>query len=237
MNTETFNAVNSIAPVIKSWVNDTTTEFPVNFDMLWKGLGYARKDAALLALNNAGFLTGSDFHKTMEKSTGGRQTENYRLTIDAAKSFCMMARTEAGKIVRGYFLQCEAELKRVLLEAPKVKSLSREEIIEVAFESLERERRLYKSNMPGLVAHYEEIADGKALPPAKRTLKEIVDGFGATLELGMLSSLGRHIASVYRDLYHEEPAQDYEEGRYVAAYPHTINKCVETWLRGKGYIK
>lgn len=230
----------SIASIVKYWVNNTTTEFPVDFDLLWQGLGYSTKANALRKFESAGFLSQSDFIKNDEvrnrQQGGSTEAHKYFLTVDAAKSFCMMANTDAGKIVRGYFLQCERELK-VVLAKPPVTSLSLVESMQLANESLAREIKLYQSNLPGLIAHYEEVTNAnKTLAPGKRTLKQIVDGYGATVELGMLSSLGRHIASVYRDLWHEEPETTWEDGRSVAAYPYTIDKCVETWLRGRGYL-
>lgn len=237
----------SIASIVKTWVNNTTTEFPVDFDLLWQGLGYSTKASALRGFERSRLIEKQDYiiltnvesvnHKgfsAQEKAAAAR-LKKIMFTVDAAKAFCMMSETEAGKIVRSYFLQCERELKRIMVNPP-VKTLSRVELLELASESLARELALYNSNKPGLIAHYESTTHKQALIPGKRTLKQIVDGYGATVELGMLSSLGRHIASVYRDLWHEEPDTTWEDGRNVAAYPFEIDKCVETWLRGRGYI-
>ena len=50
-----------------------------------------------------------DFSSKLMKSTGGRPSHGYFLTVDCFKSFCMMAGTERGKEVRKYYLAVEKE--------------------------------------------------------------------------------------------------------------------------------
>lgn len=97
----------------------STNDFPVDFDDAWQWIGYTRKDNAKAALLNAGFVEGIDFQVSLNiqgNSKGGRPSEQIYLTIDCFKSFAMMAGTARGREVRQYFLDCEKQLKSLLLE-------------------------------------------------------------------------------------------------------------------------
>ena len=91
--------------------------FSVNFDDAWKWIGYSKKANAKVAFEGAGFLEGIDFRFLLinqQKSGRGRPSNKIKLTIEAFKSWAMMAGTPRGKEVRAYFLKCETELKRRL---------------------------------------------------------------------------------------------------------------------------
>jgi len=51
-----------------------------------------------------------DFYANLRKSTGGRPSKEYFLTIDTAKKLAMMAKTPKGDQARDYFIQCEKTL-------------------------------------------------------------------------------------------------------------------------------
>ena len=89
-------------------------EFPIDFDDAWQWIGYTRKDTAKDLLESR-FDRGFDFSGENRKNgQRGRPVEKIFLTIDCFKQFCMVAETQKGKEVRRYFLNCEAELKRLL---------------------------------------------------------------------------------------------------------------------------
>ncbi len=91
---------------------DSNDRFPVDFDLAWKWCGYTRKNNALAKLIADGFEEGLDYisaEKGAEKSHGN--SSNYSLTVDCFKHFGMMAKTEQGKQIRRYFLQCEKSHK------------------------------------------------------------------------------------------------------------------------------
>lgn len=96
--------------------------FPVDFDMAWQWLGYSSKgNARRTLLDN--FEEGLDFLSILMKNAQrGRPSESIKLSLDCFKAFCMMAGTEKGKEVRRYFLQCERQLKQLLIE-PSSESL------------------------------------------------------------------------------------------------------------------
>lgn len=58
-----------------------------------------------------GFIEGSDFSPILGKSSGGRPSKEYALTLDMAKELSMVERTERGKKARQYFIACEKKLK------------------------------------------------------------------------------------------------------------------------------
>jgi hypothetical protein len=92
---------------------NSTDEFPVNLDDAWQWLGYAEKRNALDTLKSY-FEEGFDFSSSNPKSpTGGRPRICYLLTVDCFKQLGMLARTEKGKQVRKYFLECERIAKSV----------------------------------------------------------------------------------------------------------------------------
>jgi hypothetical protein len=94
---------------------ESTEEFPVDFDLAWKWLGYSKKENAKAALT-AEAVEGSDFRVSLinqENSKGGRPGEQIALTVDCFKSWAMMAKTPQGKAVRQYYLQVEKDWKRL----------------------------------------------------------------------------------------------------------------------------
>jgi phage anti-repressor protein len=99
---------------------DSEEQYPVDFNVAWKWLGYSRKDSCLrMLLNN--FLENEDFTVSFEppqdcglgsfEYVQPQPTINYKLTNDCLKMLGMLAKTEKGKLVRQYFLQCEKTLK------------------------------------------------------------------------------------------------------------------------------
>lgn len=54
-----------------------------------------------------GFEEDKDFSSFLAKSTGGRPTKEYALTLNMGKELAMVERTEIGKQARRYFIECE----------------------------------------------------------------------------------------------------------------------------------
>lgn len=61
-----------------------------------------------------GFEEDKDFTPILAKSTGGRPSADYALTIDTAKEISMLQRSEKGKQARKYFIECEKKLNKPL---------------------------------------------------------------------------------------------------------------------------
>lgn len=66
-----------------------------------------------------GFLEGQDFIPFLEESTGGRPSSDYALTIETAKHWAMMQRSEKGMQIRNYFIECEKKLRSSMPAIPK----------------------------------------------------------------------------------------------------------------------
>ncbi|CAE6906848.1 Putative Phage anti-repressor protein [Pseudomonas marincola] len=69
-----------------------------------------------------GFIEGQDFsmvtQKRVTKGRGGdRRSQEYSLSVDMAKELAMVERTEAGRRIRRYFIDCEKQLRKI---APEV---------------------------------------------------------------------------------------------------------------------
>ena len=98
---------------------DSPDKFPVPLDRAWTWLGYATKQKALNTLEsyfeeNVDYVFKTSGHnsqdknnQTVEKATAGRSSHLYFLTVNCLKEFGMIARTEQGKQIRKYFLECE----------------------------------------------------------------------------------------------------------------------------------
>lgn len=63
-----------------------------------------------------GFVDGFDFTPILGKSTGGRPSIDYGLSIDCAKEISMLQRSEKGKEARQYFIECEKKLLQPMTE-------------------------------------------------------------------------------------------------------------------------
>ncbi|MGL5074326.1 MAG: hypothetical protein ACRDBG_00580, partial [Waterburya sp.] len=100
---------------------ESSEQFPVDFNDAWLWLEYSRKDNAKVAFLDCGFVENDDFQvflKIQENPLGGRPLEAIKLTVDCFKCWGMMSKTETGKKIRQYFLECEKIAKAANI-APK----------------------------------------------------------------------------------------------------------------------
>lgn len=109
---------------------ESESPFPIDFEQAWQWIGYTRKDNAKRVLDE-NFETELDFSSLMRKSPMGRPTELIKLSLDCFKQLAMMAGTEKGQEVRRYFINCETELKRRIVDERK----QREELVREAYVS------------------------------------------------------------------------------------------------------
>jgi len=87
---------------------------------------------------NYGFEEGIDFTPILGKSTGGRPTKEYAITLDMAKEISMLQRSEKGKIARKYFIECEKKAKQP-------QELTRIELLTMALEAEKKVIELEKT--------------------------------------------------------------------------------------------
>lgn len=62
-------------------------------------------------LDQYGFVEGEDFSPILAKSTGGRPSVDYHLTLDMAKELAMVENNEQGRQVRRYFIAMERQAR------------------------------------------------------------------------------------------------------------------------------
>lgn len=65
-------------------------------------------------IDTYGFIEGEDFLINLLKSTGGRPTKEYHITLEMGKELCMIESNEKGKQARLYFIHVEKLLKQVV---------------------------------------------------------------------------------------------------------------------------
>ncbi len=119
---------------------DSAEQFPVDFDRAWEWLAHSRKDSAKRHLIECGFKEGVDYrillHKNVESDNHAGlspQEQSVRsrkeaiwLTIDCFKTWGMMTRTEQGKLVREYFLECERVAKGKITTLDLLREIDRQ---------------------------------------------------------------------------------------------------------------
>ena len=147
---------------------DSSEEFPVSLDDAWVWLGYSRKDKALDTLKSY-FETGVDFSTERGGSmTGGRPSDSYCLTANCLKEFGMIARTEQGKLIRKYFLECERIAKQAIAPAAKPEPTKLGSSVEATAAALNPLRLFLKTVPEALVegfllnqlqSHHPELKD------------------------------------------------------------------------------
>jgi len=73
-------------------------------------------------LEKCRFVEGRDFSTNLGKSTGGRPTIDYFLSIYAAKHLAMLENTDAGFAIRDYFIQIEEQANTLKQLAAKIET-------------------------------------------------------------------------------------------------------------------
>lgn len=143
----------------------STSDFPVDFNLAWEWIGYSTKGHAKKSLINAGFIENEDLTIERKSTTTGIQAnlnENIFLTVECFKLWSMMAKTEQGKQVRLYFLQCEKVAKQKSLSATPqtyLEALKALVAVEEAREQLALENSILQSQVQDLEADNERQAE------------------------------------------------------------------------------
>ena len=75
---------------------NSTSDFPVNFNLSWEWVGYSKKGNAKQSLLNTGFIENVDFliekKSTTTGSSGGKTNENIYLTVECFQKWSVMAK-------------------------------------------------------------------------------------------------------------------------------------------------
>ena len=80
--------------------------FVIDFDDVWKWIGFTRKDNAKTLLLKHFTKEVHYIEKTLalRKNRGGHNKEILMLNVNTFKDFCMIANTTKAKIIRGYYI-------------------------------------------------------------------------------------------------------------------------------------
>lgn len=115
--------MNELIPIQQTGVSML---FPqsVNARDLHKSLNVGRRFATWIVerIKEYGFIENQDFvlvsrNGEIKKGRGGdRRSIDYHLTLDMAKELAMVEKTEVGREVRRYFIECERKLQEAMAE-------------------------------------------------------------------------------------------------------------------------
>jgi hypothetical protein len=102
---------------------DSKKDFVIDFDNVWKWLGFSRKDPAKRLLDKY-FTKDVDYkillHRSVEnknkEETRGRKEEQIILTINTFKKFCLKAETKKADEVHDYYIKLEELLQETVNE-------------------------------------------------------------------------------------------------------------------------
>ncbi|MGL5720029.1 MAG: hypothetical protein ACRCYP_04480 [Alphaproteobacteria bacterium] len=135
------------AELVQKWIEQEKqgVQFPVDFEDAWRIAGYSKKANAKKKL----VAVSSDLEKGVDycsnwsnRPTEGGSEELITLTTDCFKHFCLMARTEKGKLVRKYFIAAEKELNIIKENHPAIAVEAEQKRIDQEERILDKQLRL-----------------------------------------------------------------------------------------------
>jgi len=154
-----------------------TDDYIVDLDNIWKWLGFATKQKAILLLEK-NFEVEKDYkkplnHKVKQKKNGGQNIQKYYLNVKTFKSLCLKAQTKKADEIHEYYLKMEELIQEVLEEEAiemKNKLLIKQNELEKLEENNKKELKKLEENKK---KEYEEkLIKEKALERQKILLKE-----------------------------------------------------------------
>lgn len=116
----------SIIPIYKGRAINGKYEHEqlVNARELWEALGVGRDFATWIKekIDKYSFVEGVDFSPIRGKSSGGRPSLDYILTMDTAKEIAMVENNEIGRKIRKYLIEIEKNYHVFAIERAKAKA-------------------------------------------------------------------------------------------------------------------
>lgn len=98
------------------FLNYSKNDFVINFDDVWKWIGFTRKDNAKRILDKY-FIENVDYKINLnqsEEKTKGRQEEQILLTVNTFKKYCLKANTKKSDEVHNYYIKLEELLQETI---------------------------------------------------------------------------------------------------------------------------
>ena len=168
-----------------------------------------------------GFQQDMDFIPILGKSTGGRPTTDYALTLDCAKEIAMIQRTARGKEAREYFIECERRLKAKPLSVEEQIIAQSRNIIAQAESMLEM-----KSRLSDIETDVLELKAATQTRPDYYTIVGYATLHKVKIGLQMAAKLGGKASRLCRE--HGYPTEEIPDPRFgkVKMYPKSVLQTV-----------
>lgn len=199
---------------------NSSSEFPVDFELAWKWLGFSTKGNAKRTLVK-NFVENEDFwvihvEKSEKSSSRGGLThrEDIWLTTNCLKEMGMIAGSLQGKAIRKYFLQCEAIAK----QAVEVISTIQESITQLLEENKQL-RLLVTQNQQAIALTTQSVAqlESKIEPLLPSDPNKPAPGWTQENWKKLPPQDKRH----FRFLYKRRGFQPSDQGQQLKALPST----------------
>lgn len=159
-----------------------------------------------------GFEEGRDFITILGKSSGGRPSTDYALTLDTAKEIAMLQRTEKGKQARQYFIECEKQLREV------VKPMSTLDFLQVTLNQMKAQEQ----RLDAVESKMLEIEAKTTTRPEYFTIMGFAILKGVQVGLSLAGQLGKKAMAICRARgYHVDKIHDPRFGQ-VGCYPKDV---------------
>lgn len=135
-----------------SYLNyNTTLDFVINLDDIWKWIGFNQKIKAKILLEKH-FIIDKDYKKQNfdDKTHGGHNKEIFMLTVNAFKLFCLKAGTKKADQIHEYYIKLEETLHEAINEESNELKMQLDQLKNeiVSIESnTKKEKELEKQNV------------------------------------------------------------------------------------------
>lgn len=164
-----------------------------------------------------GFEEDKDFTPVWGKSTGGRPSIDYALTLDTAKEIAMIQRSDKGRLVRQYFIEAEKQLREVALQPMSVEDM----IIANATRMKE-----INSKVDNLSEKVLQLEAKTTTRPSYFTIVGYAVLHGVQVSLTTAAQLGKRAATICKQRgYQMDTIPDPRFGK-VRMYPESVLKQV-----------
>lgn len=112
-----------IAGLLDGWIEAERSgvEFPVPFDAAWRIAGYSTKASAKRYVKDVDpdHVSTQTLNKESSNVSGVTRFEHITLSVDGFSDFCLLSKTNEGRLIRKYFIESEKKWRLVQEFAPQ----------------------------------------------------------------------------------------------------------------------